>query len=210
MSYVSPLWLVNGRVRTKADTSSFCKSGIRKLLIKDEHRRLGSNSGASEVKQHKWFNNISWGLLRHMTPPVSHHHSYPPTTLLPIMSLWLTYLQIIPAESNGIDAINFRTLRDSKSMDFERTSTDDPSSAALGDVIHALAGSPSVLSPGTPGMLTPRELVSDAGMCSAGLTPGLGSASGGAGSSGGGAGGLEAEVNPFGEFSSVTRDVGDW
>jgi hypothetical protein len=28
--------------------------------------------------------------------------------------------QIIPAESNGVDAINFRTMRDSKSMDFDR------------------------------------------------------------------------------------------
>lgn len=47
-----------------------CKSLIRKLLIKDEHKRLGSGSGASEVKNHKWFNNITWGLLRHRTPPV--------------------------------------------------------------------------------------------------------------------------------------------
>jgi serine/threonine protein kinase len=54
-----------------ADLSSLCKSAIRKLLIKDEHKRLGSNSGASEVKQHKWFSNVNWGLLRHMTPPVS-------------------------------------------------------------------------------------------------------------------------------------------
>ncbi|ORY30015.1 kinase-like domain-containing protein, partial [Naematelia encephala] len=76
--------------------TSLCKSAIRKLLIKDEHKRLGSSSGASEVKQHKWFSNLNWGLLRHTTPP------------------------IIPAESNGIDAINFRTMRDSKSVDFAR------------------------------------------------------------------------------------------
>lgn len=50
---------------------SLCKSAIRKLLIKDEHKRLGSSSGASEVKQHKWFASVNWGLLRHMTPPVS-------------------------------------------------------------------------------------------------------------------------------------------
>lgn len=106
--------------------------------------------------------------------------------------------KIIPAESNGIDAINFRTLRDSKSMDFERHST---SAEALGDLIHAQAGSPSVMAPGTPGMLTPRELVGE----------GVSAGSGGQGSGGGaGGGGLEAEVNPFGEFSSVTRDVGDW
>jgi hypothetical protein len=49
---------------------SLCKSAIKKLLIKDEHKRLGSNSGASEVKAHKWFTSVNWGLLRHMTPPV--------------------------------------------------------------------------------------------------------------------------------------------
>jgi protein-serine/threonine kinase len=103
--------------------TSLCKSAIRKLLIKDEHKRLGSQSGASEVKQHKWFASISWGLLRHMTPP------------------------IIPAESNGIDAVNFRTIRDSKSIDF----LDEA------DIIHGQAGSLSAAA-GTPGMLTPKEL----------------------------------------------------
>lgn len=85
---------------------------------------MGSNSGASEVKQHKWFSNISWGLLRHMKPP------------------------IIPAESNGIDTINFRTMRDSKSIDFES-----------GDVIHGHAGlEPGSTGANSPGMLTPKEL----------------------------------------------------
>ena len=41
------------------------------MLIKDEYKRLGSNSGASEVKQVKWFASVNWGLLRHMTPPDS-------------------------------------------------------------------------------------------------------------------------------------------
>jgi len=103
--------------------SSLGKSCIRKLLIKDEHKRMGSNSGASEVKQHKWFSNISWGLLRHMTPP------------------------IIPAESNGIDTVNFRTIRDSKSIDF-----------GSGDIIHGHAGLDSANGSSTPGMQTPREL----------------------------------------------------
>ncbi|BEI89390.1 uncharacterized protein CcaverHIS019_0207520 [Cutaneotrichosporon cavernicola] len=103
--------------------TNLCKSAIRKLLIKDEHKRLGSQSGASEVKQHKWFASISWGLLRHMTPP------------------------IIPAESNGIDAVNFRTIRDSKSIDFLDES----------DIILGQAGSVTAVA-GTPGMLTPMEL----------------------------------------------------
>ena len=75
--------------------SSFGKSLIRKLLIKDEHKRLGSQSGASEVKQHKWFSTISWGLLRNSTPP------------------------IIPADSNGADAINFRNVKESRSLNLD-------------------------------------------------------------------------------------------
>ena len=42
-----------------------------RLLDKWERTRLGSRSGASEVKQHKWFAKINWGLLRNTRPPVS-------------------------------------------------------------------------------------------------------------------------------------------
>jgi hypothetical protein len=47
------------------------KDCITRLLDKNERTRLGSKSGASEVKQHKWFAKINWGLLRNMQPPVS-------------------------------------------------------------------------------------------------------------------------------------------
>ena len=56
--------------RDGTSISSQGKSLIRKLLIKDEHKRLGSQLGASEVKQHRWFAPVSWGLLRHKTPPI--------------------------------------------------------------------------------------------------------------------------------------------
>lgn len=49
------------------------KALIKKLLIKDEHKRLGSQLGASEVKQHRWFAQVSWGLLRNQTPPIRPH-----------------------------------------------------------------------------------------------------------------------------------------
>lgn len=75
--------------------SSMGKNAVKKLLIKDEHKRLGSQSGASEVKQHKWFAPINWGLLRHTKPP------------------------IVPAASNGVDTVNFRAIRDSLSVDFD-------------------------------------------------------------------------------------------
>lgn len=44
---------------------------MTRLLDKSEKTRLGSKSGASEVKQHKWFAKINWGLLRNTRPPVS-------------------------------------------------------------------------------------------------------------------------------------------
>lgn len=46
------------------------KDCVNRLLDKDERTRLGSKSGASEVKQHKWFGKINWGLLRNTRPPV--------------------------------------------------------------------------------------------------------------------------------------------
>lgn len=49
-------------------TTTVCKSIIKKLLWKDEHKRLGSQSGASEVKQHRWFASINWGELERNWP----------------------------------------------------------------------------------------------------------------------------------------------
>ncbi|KAF9317879.1 serine/threonine protein kinase, AGC [Podila horticola] len=75
--------------------SSLCKSVVRKLLIKDDHLRLGSKAGASDVKQHPFFKTTNWALLRHLPPP------------------------IIPQQSFGEDAINFRTMHESVSLDME-------------------------------------------------------------------------------------------
>lgn len=66
-------------------------------MHKDENARLGSKAGAADVKQHPFFKNINFALLRNMTPP------------------------IIPAvvKANGIDAINFRKVQESMSLDLE-------------------------------------------------------------------------------------------
>jgi protein-serine/threonine kinase len=101
-------------------------------------------------------------------------------------------IQIIPAESNGIDAINFRAMRDSKSVDLERGD----------DIIHATA----VLSTEslTPGIQTPMELTQ-------GLSPSPEPQSGtGTGRGRSSSAPRKEEINPFGEFSSVTRDIGDY
>ncbi|KAK9455538.1 kinase-like domain-containing protein [Dipodascopsis uninucleata] len=77
--------------------SNFCKSLIRKLLCKDENRRLGSRAGASDIKAHPFFKTTQWALLRHMKPPM------------------------IPTPGVGEDAVNFRTLKDSQSVDIGKS-----------------------------------------------------------------------------------------
>ena len=73
--------------------SNHCKNAIRKLLTKDEDKRLGSKAGASDVKTQPFFKSISWGLLRHTKPP------------------------IIPQPGRGVEAANFRAMKESASID---------------------------------------------------------------------------------------------
>lgn len=77
-------------------TSLAGKDIVSRLLDKEEDTRLGSKTGASEVKQHKWFSKINWGLLRNTEPP------------------------IIPASSNGLDTVNFRRMEESTSLHLEK------------------------------------------------------------------------------------------
>ncbi|KAM3457367.1 hypothetical protein MY3296_001109 [Beauveria thailandica] len=73
--------------------SNLCKSIIRKLLIKDENRRLGARAGASDIKAHPFFRTTQWALIRHMKPP------------------------IVPHAGRGIDTVNFRNVKESESVD---------------------------------------------------------------------------------------------
>ncbi|KAK3297639.1 kinase-like domain-containing protein [Chaetomium fimeti] len=73
--------------------SNLCKSLIRKLLIKDENRRLGARAGASDIKTHPFFRTTQWALIRHMKPP------------------------IVPHQGRGIDTVNFRNVKESESVD---------------------------------------------------------------------------------------------
>ncbi|KAI1127578.1 Pkinase-domain-containing protein [Nemania abortiva] len=77
--------------------SNLCKSLIRKLLIKDETRRLGARAGASDIKTHAFFRTTQWALIRHMKPP------------------------IVPHAGRGIDTVNFRNVKESESVDITAT-----------------------------------------------------------------------------------------
>ena len=73
---------------------SLCKQIIKKLLTKDELRRLGSRAGASDVKTHPFFRTTQWALLRHSKPPILPHQG-----------------------RTGIDTVNFRNVKESQSVD---------------------------------------------------------------------------------------------
>jgi protein-serine/threonine kinase len=81
-------------------TSTLCKSLIRKLLIKDETKRLGARAGASDVKTHPFFRTTQWALIRHMKPPMIPHQG-----------------------RAGTDTVNFRNVKESASVDIGGTNS---------------------------------------------------------------------------------------
>lgn len=82
----------------KSHITNTGKNLIRKLLHKEEGKRLGSRAGASDVKAHPFFKNINFALLRHCVPPIT-----------PLIQ-----------KPNGIDALNFRKMPpESVSLDLE-------------------------------------------------------------------------------------------
>ncbi|KAI0921554.1 serine/threonine protein kinase, AGC [Taiwanofungus camphoratus] len=119
--------------RDNPKVSQACKDVVIRLLDKRESSRLGSKSGASEVKQHKWFAKINWGLLRNTQPP------------------------IVPTISNGIDAVNFRQMHESTSLHLEKQqqqhSPQHSPAPHSGSRPHStLKGVAGAGVPGTPGL----------------------------------------------------------
>lgn len=47
-----------------------CKDLIKKLLTKNESKRLGSKTGAADLKRHPFFRKVEWSLLRNQEPPL--------------------------------------------------------------------------------------------------------------------------------------------
>ncbi|KAK4979759.1 serine/threonine protein kinase, AGC [Elasticomyces elasticus] len=120
--------------------SNMCKSLIRKLLIKDELRRLGSRAGASDVKAHPFFRSTSWALLRHMKPP------------------------IIPNQGRGIDTVNFRNVKESHSVDLGSADDEDGSGSAMAVPKNKGFSVPAAKMKGVPldsGLATPGGEIAD-------------------------------------------------
>lgn len=51
------------------DVGFYAKDLIRGLLIKEPESRLGSARGATEIKQHPFFEGLNWALIRCAAPP---------------------------------------------------------------------------------------------------------------------------------------------
>lgn len=96
--------------------SNLCKSLIRKLLIKDENRRLGARAGASDIKGHPFFRTTQWALIRHMKPP------------------------IVPHQGRGIDTVNFRNVKESESVDISGSRAMTPRGVPLDSELATPAG----------------------------------------------------------------------
>ena len=52
-----------------SNTSFAAKDLIRGLLVKDPQKRLGFKRGATEIKQHPFFESVNWALIRSTNPP---------------------------------------------------------------------------------------------------------------------------------------------
>lgn len=71
------------RFPAKPHVSPECQSLITALLIKDPAKRLGSKTGAEEIKAHPFFASIDWALLRHEAPPYIPRHGDKPAGPVP-------------------------------------------------------------------------------------------------------------------------------
>jgi len=49
--------------------SSAARNLIKGLLVKGPQHRLASKRGATEIKQHPFFEGVNWALIRSTTPP---------------------------------------------------------------------------------------------------------------------------------------------
>jgi hypothetical protein len=49
--------------------SNVARDLIRGLLVKDPQKRIATKRGATEIKQHPFFDGVNWALVRGAHPP---------------------------------------------------------------------------------------------------------------------------------------------
>ncbi|KAL3585888.1 hypothetical protein D5086_012755 [Populus alba] len=55
--------------KLKAEVAAQARDLIRELLVKEPENRLGTHKGATEIKQHPFFEGLNWALIRCAIPP---------------------------------------------------------------------------------------------------------------------------------------------
>ncbi|KAK5778225.1 hypothetical protein RI543_003884 [Arxiozyma heterogenica] len=60
----------NNNGNHSVEISRNCKDLIKKLLCKNEAKRLGSKMGAADIKRHPFFKKVQWSFLRNQEPPL--------------------------------------------------------------------------------------------------------------------------------------------
>ncbi|XP_004509995.1 serine/threonine-protein kinase RHS3-like [Cicer arietinum] len=50
--------------------SAVARDLIKGLLVKEPHKRIAYKRGATEIKQHPFFEGVNWALIRSSTPPI--------------------------------------------------------------------------------------------------------------------------------------------
>lgn len=60
----------NNNNNHSTEISRNCKDLIKKLLCKNEAKRLGSKMGAADIKRHPFFKKVQWSFLRNQEPPL--------------------------------------------------------------------------------------------------------------------------------------------
>jgi protein-serine/threonine kinase len=163
-------------VEKLTNDGSLCKGIIKKLLIKDETKRLGSRAGASDIKAHPFFRTTQWALLRNAKPPIVPHQG-----------------------RSGIDTINFRNVKDSHSVDMGAAGVSKAAaalSAAMGGGAAGGGGGGGGGSRGMPLIMNATNSTAAMGKASAAirsvpLDSGLRTP-------------VDEEPDPFEEFNSVT------
>jgi protein-serine/threonine kinase len=87
--------------------SKECKDLLKTLLLRDPKKRLGSNGGAEDIKDHPFFRSVKWQLIRNQPPPIIPQLKHPldTTYFKPIKDL--THKEVAEEESE-IDIKNLQ------------------------------------------------------------------------------------------------------
>ncbi|KAM7269359.1 hypothetical protein ACFE04_024856 [Oxalis oulophora] len=77
--------------------SGVARDLIRGLLVKEPHKRIAYKRGATEIKQHPFFEGVNWALVRSAMPP---HVPEPPFTYTFELFMGIHYSGLCPKESS--------------------------------------------------------------------------------------------------------------